>query len=100
MKNDLSVLSALYEIIVDRSQKQPAGSYVCALLNDPKGMNKILEKVGEEATEMILAVKDGNRDDIIYETSDLIFHMIVMLFECGITPEDISKELVHRHELK
>ncbi|MCL2141803.1 MAG: phosphoribosyl-ATP diphosphatase [Methanimicrococcus sp.] len=100
MKNDLSVLNALYEIIIDRSQKQPAGSYVCALLNDPKGINKILEKVGEETTETILAVKDGNRDDIIYETSDLIFHLLVMLFECGVTPEDIFKELVRRHELK
>jgi phosphoribosyl-ATP pyrophosphohydrolase len=100
MKNDLSVLNALYEIIVDRSQKRPPGSYVCSLLDDPKGINKILEKVGEETTETILAVKDGNRDDIINETSDLIFHLLVMLFECGVTPEDIFKELIRRHELK
>jgi phosphoribosyl-ATP pyrophosphohydrolase len=100
MKNDLSVLNALYEIIVDRSQKQPEGSYVCALLNDPKGINKILEKVGEESTETILAVKDGSRDEVISETSDLVFHLLVMLFECGITPEDIFKELIRRHELK
>ncbi|MDV0447106.1 Phosphoribosyl-ATP pyrophosphatase [Methanosarcinaceae archaeon Ag5] len=95
---DLSVLTQIYQIIEERSKTQPEGSYVCALLNDPKGVNKILEKVGEEATETILAVKDGKRDEIIYETSDLLFHLMVMLFECGVTPEDIAAELARRHK--
>lgn len=93
---DLSVLNEIYEIIEERSKTQPENSYVCALLNDPKGINKVLEKVGEEATETVLAVKDGNKEEIIYETSDLLFHLMVMLFECGVTPDDISAELYRR----
>ncbi|WP_338097026.1 phosphoribosyl-ATP diphosphatase [Methanolapillus ohkumae] len=95
---DLSILSQIYQIIEDRSKTQPEGSYVCALLNDKKGINKILEKVGEEATETILAAKDGKRNEIIYETSDLLFHLMVMLFECGVTPEEIAAELYRRHK--
>ncbi|WNY23077.1 Phosphoribosyl-ATP pyrophosphatase [Methanimicrococcus hongohii] len=93
---DLSVLNTVYKIIEERSKTQPEDSYVCALLNDPKGINKILEKVGEEATETIIAVKDGNKEEIVYETSDLLFHLLVMLFECGVTPDDISAELARR----
>jgi len=100
IQNNLSVLDEIYKIIEERSKTQPEGSYVCSLLNDPKGINKILEKVGEEATETIIAVKDGNKDEIIYETSDLLFHLLVMLFECGITPDEISKEMSRRHQLK
>lgn len=96
--DDLSVLNEIYKIIEDRSQTQSEGSYVCALLSDPKGINKILEKVGEEATETILAVKDGRKDEIVYETSDLLFHLMVMLFECGVTPDDIAAELARRHQ--
>ena len=99
-QNNLAVLNEIYKIIEDRNKKQPEGSYVCSLLNDPKGINKILEKVGEEATETIIAVKDGKKDEIIYETSDLLFHLLVMLFECGITPADISNEMIRRHQLK
>lgn len=93
---DLSVLNTVYKIIEERSRMQPEGSYVCSLLNDPKGINKILEKVGEETTETIIAVKDGNKEEIVYETSDLLFHLLVMLFECGVTPDDISAELARR----
>lgn len=93
---DLSVLNTVYKIIEERSRMQPEGSYVCALLNDPKGVNKILEKVGEETTETIIAVKDGKKEEIVYETSDLLFHLLVMLFECGVTPDDISAELARR----
>ncbi|MCL2863427.1 MAG: phosphoribosyl-ATP diphosphatase [Methanimicrococcus sp.] len=97
---DLSVLNEIYKIIEDRSKNKPEGSYVCALLDDPKGINKILEKVGEEATELIIAVKDGKKDEIVYETSDLLFHILVLLFESGVTPEDISAELARRHRPK
>ncbi|MDR0768058.1 MAG: phosphoribosyl-ATP diphosphatase [Methanosarcinales archaeon] len=93
---DLSVLNTIYKIIEERSRMQPEGSYVCALLNDPKGINKILEKVGEEATETILAAKDGKKEEIVSETSDLLFHLLVMLFECGVSPDDISAELARR----
>ncbi|MDV0445883.1 Phosphoribosyl-ATP pyrophosphatase [Methanimicrococcus sp. At1] len=93
---DMSVLNTVYKIIEERSKTQPEGSYVCALLNDPKGINKILEKVGEETTETIIAVKDGDKEEIVYETSDLLFHLLVMLFECGVTPDEISAELARR----
>lgn len=93
---DLSVLNQIYQIIEERSLTQPENSYVCSLLNDEKGINKILEKVGEETTETIIAVKDGHKDEIIYETSDLLFHLLVMLFECGVTPDEISAELFRR----
>ncbi|WP_318786362.1 phosphoribosyl-ATP diphosphatase [Methanimicrococcus hacksteinii] len=92
----MSVLNTVYKIIEERSKTQPEGSYVCALLNDPKGINKILEKVGEETTETIIAVKDGDKEEIVYETSDLLFHLLVMLFECGVTPDEISAELARR----
>lgn len=93
---DLSILNQIYQIIEERNLTQPENSYVCSLLKDPKGINKILEKVGEEATETIIAVKDGNKDEIVYETSDLLFHLLVMLFECGVTPDEISAELFRR----
>lgn len=95
---DLSVIQEIYDVIKDRAEKQPEGSYVCQILNHRKGINKILEKVAEENNEAILAVKDGNRDDIIYETADLVFHLLIMLYEAGVTPEDIAEELEKRHK--
>ncbi|MBO4302188.1 phosphoribosyl-ATP diphosphatase [Methanosarcinaceae archaeon] len=95
---DLSVIQEIYDVIKDRAEKQPEGSYVCQILNHRKGINKILEKVAEENNEAILAVKDGNKDDIIYETADLVFHLLIMLYEAGVTPEEIAEELEKRHK--
>lgn len=92
-----SIIFKIYETIQKRQDEQPEGSYVCSILNHRKGINKILEKVGEECTETILAVKDKKKEDIVYETSDLIFHILLMLFECGVRPEEIEEELIRRH---
>ena len=92
-----TTIEKIYSVIEARAAEQPEGSYVCQILNHRKGINKILEKVAEECNEAILAVKDGQRGEIIYETSDLVFHLLIMLYECGIRPEDIAEELEKRH---
>ncbi|MGB9927903.1 MAG: phosphoribosyl-ATP diphosphatase [Methanosarcina sp.] len=95
---DLSILNRVYEIILDRKQNYDEHSYVCKLLNHRKGMNKILEKVGEESIETILAVRNEDHDEIVSESSDLIFHILVMLAANNITLEEIAAELAARHE--
>ncbi|WP_440952984.1 phosphoribosyl-ATP diphosphatase [Methanococcoides sp. FTZ1] len=93
---DMSVLNEVFDVIMDRKNNPVEGSYVCSLLDHRKGINKILEKVGEEATETILAVKDDDKEEIIYETSDLLFHLLVMLAAKGISLKDISEEMKKR----
>ncbi len=95
---DLSIFNELYQIINDRKQKPVENSYVCSLLDHRKGIDKILEKVGEESTETILAVKNGNKEEMIYESSDLLFHLMVMFVAKGITLEDIATELQKRRK--
>ena len=96
---DLSFLCELYNIIVDRRDNPPQDreSYVNKIFNHRKGINKILEKVAEECSETVLAVKDDDREEIIYETSDLLFHLMMMLVSKGIQLDDIIKELQRRH---
>jgi len=88
------VLEEVFQIIEDRKTNPKKESYVCSLFN--KGEDKILEKVGEEAVEFILASKSNKRDDIIYEAADLIFHLLVALSNKDVTLEDICKELRRR----
>ncbi len=95
---DLSILSRVYEIILDRKQNYDECSYVCKLLNNQKGMNKILEKVGEESIETILAVRNEDHTEIISEISDLIFHLLVLLAANNITLDEIAAEMTARHE--
>lgn len=93
---DMSVLNEVFDVIMDRKNNPVVGSYVCSLLDHRKGINKILEKIGEESTETILAVRDNDKEEIIYETSDLLFHLLVMLAAKDISLEDISEELKKR----
>ena len=93
---DLSVLNEIYNVILDRKNKPVEGSYVCSLLDHRKGMDKILEKVGEEAVEVILAAKNKDHNEIIYESSDLIFHLLVMLAANDVKLEDLVLELEKR----
>jgi phosphoribosyl-ATP pyrophosphohydrolase len=93
---DLSVLNEIYNIIQDRKTNPVEESYVCSLLNHNKGIDKILEKVGEESVETVLAVKNKNREDIVYESSDLIFHLLVMLAANDIKLSEIADELEKR----
>ncbi len=95
---DLSIFNELYTIIKSRKEDPVDGSYVCSLLDHNKGIDKILEKVGEEAIETILAVKSEKKEDIIYESSDLLFHLMVMFVAKGITLEEIAKEMSERRK--
>lgn len=95
---DLSILNELYEVILDRKNNPTEESYVCSLLNHRKGIDKILEKVGEESIETILAVKGEKKEEMIYEASDLLFHLMVMFVSTGISLEEISEELKKRRK--
>ena len=90
------ILDELYEVLMDRKLNPKENSYTSKLLYHEKGINAILEKIGEECTELILAVKDGNIDDIIYEAADLIYHMMVLFVKLDIKLEDIWNELERR----
>lgn len=92
------ILDELYEVLMDRKLNPKENSYTSKLLYHEKGINAILEKIGEECTELILAVKDGKRDDIIYEAADLIYHMMVLFVKLDIKLEDIWNELERRRK--
>lgn len=92
-----SLLNKLDELIEQRRHAKPDSSYVAALHD--QGLNKILEKVGEEATETILAAKDagpGNTEQVVHETADLLFHILVMLNHLGLSHDEVLKELDRR----
>lgn len=80
-----------YQTILDRKNANEEGSYTCYLFE--KGIDKILKKVGEECTEMVIAAKNNDKEETVYEITDLIYHTLVMMANQGITPEDIEAEL-------
>ncbi|WP_457642477.1 bifunctional phosphoribosyl-AMP cyclohydrolase/phosphoribosyl-ATP diphosphatase HisIE [Persephonella sp.] len=90
------IFHALYEKIKDRKEQKPEGSYVARLFE--KGSDKIIQKVGEEAIEAVIALKNNDKDEIIYEVSDLIFHLIIALVNSGVKLEDIQNELLRRYK--
>lgn len=85
-----------YEIILERRQARQEGSYTCYLFD--QGIDKILKKVGEECTEMVIAAKNNDKNETVYEITDLIYHILVMMANQGITPDDIREELKKRAE--
>lgn len=85
-----------YETILARKEAQEEGSYTCYLFE--KGLDKILKKVGEESTEMVIAAKNGVNDETVGEICDLIYHTLVMMANEGITPDDVDAELAKRAE--
>lgn len=91
------VLDRLAELLEQRKSADPQTSYVAKLYS--KGMDSILKKIGEEATETIIAAKDGDPEKIIYETADLWFHCMVMLAQAGLKPQDVLDELARREGL-
>ncbi len=88
-------LSSLYNLLLERKRLLPEGSYTSYLFQ--KGIDKILKKVGEECTEVIIAGKGGDRAETVYEIADLAYHVLVMMAEQGIEPEEIEAELASRH---
>ena len=88
------VLHRLAEVLEARKQDDPGASYVAALY--AKGLDAILKKIGEEATETVIAAKEGVPEKIIHETADLWFHTLVMLAHQGLRPEQVLEELARR----
>lgn len=92
-KQDFSIQS-LMELLLERKENKPEGSYTTYLFE--KGIDKILKKVGEETTEVVIAAKSEDKKETIYEISDLIYHLMVLMAEMGIGVEDIYQELSSR----
>jgi len=90
------VLRELYSVVEERKEKRPEGSYTTYLFNS--GLDKILKKVGEEATETIVAAKNEDPARLVSETGDLLYHLLVLLVERGISLEEILKELRERRK--
>ena len=88
-------LQGLYELLEGRKADKPEGSYTTYLFE--KGIDKILKKVGEECTEVIIAGKADDKAETVYELADLAYHAMVLMVEMGITVEDVHKELASRH---
>lgn len=93
---DTALISELWDVIVDRRLHPVEGSYVNSLLSHRKGIDKPLEKVGEEATEFILAVKNGESGRIAEEAADLLFHMLVALNAADVDLSLVLDELASR----
>ena len=88
------VLKDLYALIEQRKEKRPEGSYTTYLFNS--GLDKILKKVGEEATETIVAAKNSESERLVSETGDLLYHLLVLLVERGVQLEEVTRELKER----
>ena len=95
--NPILFLSELQNFIDKRHQEMPENSYTTSLFK--KGINKMAQKVGEEATETIIEATNGTTNDqLVYESSDLLYHLIVMLTAKGLSIEDVASELIKRHD--
>lgn len=92
--DDEFTMDGLYELLLSRKELLPEGSYTTYLFQ--KGLDKILKKVGEETTEVIVGAKNS-REETVYEIADLAYHVMVLMVEMGITPQDIRDELKGRH---
>ncbi|PTV93261.1 phosphoribosyl-ATP pyrophosphatase /phosphoribosyl-AMP cyclohydrolase [Halanaerobium saccharolyticum] len=90
------VVDFLYDLILSRKEEMPEGSYTTYLFEE--GIDKILKKVGEESAEVIIASKNEPDEELIYESADLVYHMLVLLAERCITPDQIRAELKKRHK--
>lgn len=88
-------LQGLYDLLADRKATRPEGSYTSYLFD--KGIDKILKKVGEESTEVIIAAKADDRKETVYELADLAYHAMVLMVQMGISVEDVHRELASRH---
>lgn len=95
-KNPLLFLGELQNFINKRKEEMPEGSYTTSLFT--KGVNKIAQKVGEEALETVIEATNGTNDHLVYEASDLLYHLLVLLTEKGLRIEDVASELQQRHD--
>ena len=93
--NPLLFLSELSDFIEQRHREMPEGSYTTSLFRD--GLNRMAQKVGEEALELVIEATNGTNDRLIYEGSDMLYHLIVLLTSKGLRIEDMARELMERH---
>nr|WP_300093692.1 bifunctional phosphoribosyl-AMP cyclohydrolase/phosphoribosyl-ATP diphosphatase HisIE [Sedimentibacter sp.] len=93
---DQAILNRLYNQIIDRRDNPKEGSYTNYLFD--KGLDKILKKVGEETSEVIIGAKNKSKDELVYEMCDLIYHSMVLMVSEGVTMEDLKAELTKRHK--
>ena len=93
--NPLLFLSELQDFIIKRHEEMPEGSYTTSLFKD--GLNRMAQKVGEEALELVIEAVNGTNDRLIYEGSDMLYHLIVLLTSKGLRIEDMARELQERH---
>ena len=93
-----NILEEIYIMINDRKNNPKNGSYTNYLLDE--GTDKICKKVGEEATETVIAAKNTNKDDLIGEICDLVYHIEVLMYDKGVTPKDIKNKLIERHKIE
>ncbi len=89
-----AIVQQVYDVIADRKVHPREGSYTNYLLE--KGVEKICKKVGEEASETIIAAMKGNQEEVTYEAADLMYHLLVLLFQQGVTPQQVWEELARR----
>jgi phosphoribosyl-ATP pyrophosphohydrolase len=90
-------IDELYQTVVDRQKNPVQGSYTDYLFN--KGLDKILKKVGEESTEVIVAAKNPDKSELVYETADLFYHIMVLLVQQGVSFDQVEEELGKREGL-
>lgn len=94
--NDMAFITYLQDFIERRKSEMPEGSYTTTLFNS--GINRMAQKVGEEAVETVIEATNGSDDRLIYEASDLLYHLIVLLTSKGYRIEDLARELKKRHK--
>lgn len=94
IKGDAGIIRELFAVIKERQQTLPEDSYTAKLFR--KGIDRIAQKVGEEAVEVVIAGKNRDKSELVEESSDLIYHLLVLLAECGVTPEDVWAKLAER----
>jgi len=92
------ILDEVYAVICDRKVNPKAGSYVTSIYSDPKGLDKVLEKIGEESAEVIIAAKNGGEREIISESADLVFHIMILLAAKGIPLDKVREEFGRRRK--
>lgn len=97
MSDSSRILARVAETIATRRDASPDSSYVAKLFS--KGPDAVLKKIGEEATEVVLAAKDGDAQHLLYEVADLWFHCMVLLEQHGLRPEQVEQELARREGL-
>lgn len=84
----------MYDVVVNRRDNPQEGSYTCYLFE--KGLDKILKKCGEECTEMVIAAKNADKEELSNEINDLLYHMVVLMVECGVSVDDVEKIMEER----